>query len=330
MYWGKLKSAGAIVLAAALGSTGALAQDKPDGYPARPVTVVVPMGAGSGLDMTTRFITRKLEARLGQPFVVENRAGQAGGVGSASVARATPDGYTLLNAFLSSNVFNPIIYKRMSYKQSELRFVTLLYDTPFVLVVSAESGFKSVKDLVETLRKDPPKYSYASGGMGSAAHIAGAMFVRLAGLDGVVHVPYKTSPLIFPDLIANRVAFFVSSPDSVAPHVKAGKLRALLVAGTSRLKSMPDVPTAAEAGLPEMRASSWYVMQAPAGVPDAIVNRLAREVNEILKEPDSQAWFERAESVPMLGYTPESTTAFVEKERQRWEPHVRASGASVE
>lgn len=317
----------AALLATATWSATSIAQEK---YPTRPVTVVVPMGAGAGLDLTTRFIAKKLEARMGQPFVIENRAGQAGGVGSASVARANPDGYTLLTSFLSANVFNPIIYKRMSYQQSDLRFITLLYDTPFVLVVSADSEFKTYKDLVEKLRADPPKYSYASGGMGSAAHIAASMFVQLAGLKGVVHVPYKTTVLIFPDLIANRVAFGLYSPDSVASYVKSGKLRALVVAGPERLKSMPDVPTAKEVGLPALNASSWYVMQAPAGVPDAIVNRLAKEVGEILKEPDSLAWFDRAESTPFIDYSPEKTTAFVEEERKRWEPHVRASGASVD
>jgi tripartite-type tricarboxylate transporter receptor subunit TctC len=197
-------------------------------------------------------------------------------------------------------------------------------------VVSAESGFKSLKDMLDVLRKDPPKYSYATGGVGSAAHIAAAMFVRLAGVPKVVHVPYKTTAFIFPDLIANRVAFGLYSPDSVASYVKSGRLRALMFAGPKRLKSMPDVPTAAEVGLPDMHASSWYVMQAPAGVPDAIVNRLSKEMMAILKEPDSLARFERAESTPLLDYTPERTAAFVEAERKRWEPHVRASGATVD
>jgi tripartite-type tricarboxylate transporter receptor subunit TctC len=299
-------------------------------YPARTVTIVVPMGAGAGLDLTTRFIAKRLETRMGQPFIIENKAGMAGGVGSASVARSAPDGYTLLTSFLSANVFNPIIHKKMPYSLSDLSFVTLLYDTPFVLVVPTASGIESNQQLVAKLKADQAGHSYASGGIGSAAHIAASMYLRLVGTPGVLHVPYRTTVAVFPDLISNRVAFGIFSPDSVISYIKAGQLRALFVAADKRLASLPDVPTSAEIGLPEMRASSWYVMQAPAQTPRPIRERLAREVSQILQEPESAAWFVKAESTPLIGYTPDSTAAFVEKERARWEPHVRASGASVE
>jgi len=156
------------------------------------------------------------------------------------------------------------------------------------------------------------------------------MFVRLIGTPGVVHVPYRTTPALFPDLISNRVAFGVFPPDTVISHVSEGQLRALFVTSPNRLPSWPDVPTAAEVGVPEMKASSWYVMQAPAGTPDSIVQRLARETSAILAEPDTMAWFQRLEAAAMPNYTPEATAAFVEAERKRWEPYVRASGAVID
>ncbi len=319
----------ALIFAAGLAATSAHAQAKPD-YPKRTVTVVVPMGAGAGPDLTTRKITKRLEERLGQPFIVENKAGQAGGVGSAYVARANPDGYTIMMNFLSANVFNPIIHKNLPYRPvKDLAFISMLYDTPFMVGVSAKSDVKTFKELVSKLKNNPPSHSYASGGVGSAAHVGAAMLLRIVGAEGVVHVPYRTTAAVFPDLIEDRVAFSVSSPDSFASYFNSGSLRPLLVTGPQRLPSFPNVPTAAEEGYPDLRASSWYVMQAPAGVPKEIIDFLNKEINDILKEPDMVAWFKQAEATPMSGYTPEAATKFYEQERDRWEPHVRASGASA-
>jgi tripartite-type tricarboxylate transporter receptor subunit TctC len=319
----------ALAFAAAFATASAHAQTKPD-YPKRTVTVVVPMGAGAGPDLTTRKIAKRLEERLGQPFIIENKAGQAGGVGSAYVARANPDGYTIMMNFLSANVFNPIIHKNLAYRPvRDLAFITMLYDTPFMVGVSAKSEVKTFKELVAKLKNNPPSHSYASGGVGSAAHVGAAMLLRIVGAEGVVHVPYRTTAAVFPDLIENRVAFSVSSPDSFASYFKAGSLRPLLVMGPKRLPSFPDVPTSAEEGYADLRASSWYVMQAPAATPKEIVDLINKEVNEILKEPEMVAWFKQAEATPMAGYTPEAATKFYEQERERWEPHVRASGASA-
>jgi tripartite-type tricarboxylate transporter receptor subunit TctC len=322
-------AAAAIALATVLSTAPANAQAKPD-YPKRAVTVVVPMGAGAGPDLTTRMIAKRLEARLGQPFVIENKPGMAGGVGSLAVARSAPDGYTIMMSFLSANVFNPIIHqKTMQYKVSDLRFITMLYDAPFVVAVSAQSDVKSFKALVAKLKSNPPSHSYASGGVGSAAHVGAAMLLRVVGAEGVVHVPYRTTAAVFPDLISDRVAFVMSTPDSMISYFQSGNLRPLLVAGPKRLPSIPDVPTAAEAGYPDLRASSWYVMQAPAGTPNEIVSLLNKEVNAILEEPETLAWFRQNEATPMPGFTPESAQKYFEEERERWEPHVRASGAAA-
>jgi tripartite-type tricarboxylate transporter receptor subunit TctC len=156
------------------------------------------------------------------------------------------------------------------------------------------------------------------------------MMLRVIGAEGVVHVPYRTTAAVFPDLMSNRIAFSMSTPDSVVSYIQSGHIRPLLVAGAKRLPSMPDVPTAAEAGYPDLRASSWYVLQVPAATPKEIVSLLNREVNAVLREPETLAWFARNESVPMLDYTPESATQFFEEERARWEPHVRASGATAQ
>ncbi|MCC7347226.1 MAG: tripartite tricarboxylate transporter substrate binding protein, partial [Variibacter sp.] len=177
------------------------------------------------------------------------------------------------------------------------------------------------------LRDNPPRHSYASGGVGSAGHVGGAMLLRIVGAEGVVHVPYRTTAAFFPDLISNRVAFAVSTPDTMMSYVKAGQLRPLLIAGPKRLASLPDVPTSAEEGFPDLRVSSWYVVQAPAATPEDIVQLLNREVNAVLTEPEMQAWFSRSESIPMPGYTPEATRQYYEQERVRWEPYVIGSGA---
>jgi tripartite-type tricarboxylate transporter receptor subunit TctC len=317
-------------LAAVLCAAPASSQTKPD-YPKRTVTVVVPMGAGAGPDLTTRKIAKRLEERLGQPFIIENKPGQAGGVGSAHVARANPDGYTIMLSFLSANVFNPIIHKNLAYRPvKDLAFISMLYDTPFVVGVSAKSDVKTFKQLVAKLKNNPPSHSYASGGVGSAAHVGAAMLLRVVGAEGVVHVPYRTTAAVFPDLIEDRVAFSVSSPDSMNSYFQSGALQPLLVTGPQRLPSLPNVPTAVEEGYPELRASSWYVLQAPAAVPKEIIELLNKEVNEILTEPDMIAWFKQAEAMPMPGYTPEAATKFYEEEKARWEPHVRASGASAQ
>jgi tripartite-type tricarboxylate transporter receptor subunit TctC len=280
------------LLAFSLGLAAAglpVSRGRAEDYPSRPVTLVVPFTPGGSTDFLARTVGERMAQGLGQSVVIENRPGAGGSVGSAAVAKADPDGYTLLLGHIGTLAFNPSLYPKLPYDPvADFAPVSMLAKVPNVLVVNPEVPVSSVAELIDYARQRPGELNYSSGGNGSAAHIAMAAFASAAGLD-LVHVPYKGTAPGVTDLIGGRVQMTMTGGPAVLPFVRNGKLRALAVSSTTRLTSAPELPTIAEAALPGFEASQWYGILAPVGTPDPIVQRLNAEVHSAIASPDLMA-----------------------------------------
>ena len=277
----KLISIPAIALAAL--STAAFSQD-PAGYPSRPIRVIVPFAPGGGLDISTRLIGQKLTQKWGQNIVVDTRPGAATIIGTEIASKAAPDGYTLL-MITTTFAINPGLYPKLPYDPvKHFAPVTQLNSQPNVIVVAPSFAAKSVKDLIAAAKARPGELTFASPGAGSAPHLSAEMFQRQAGVS-MIHVPYKGIPPAVADVLGGRVTMLFTTTISAAPHIKAGKLRAIAITTAKRQSSMPDVPTVGET-LPGYRAEAFQGMVAPAGVPQAIVSKISAEVARIVRSPD--------------------------------------------
>jgi tripartite-type tricarboxylate transporter receptor subunit TctC len=275
-----LQSAGTVIAAFAVGQI-ANAQD----YPTRPVRVIVPYAPGGVTDTFARILSQKLSERLGKQFYVENITGGSGNIGTGQAARATPDGYTLLVAF-SSFVVNPTLFDKLPFDPiKDFEPITLAVSSTTVLVIHPAVPAESVKTLVELIKQNPGKYSFASAGTGTQAHLAGEQFRLLLGLD-LVHVPFNGGAPAAASVIAGHTPIGFTSPTSVMQHVKDGTVRALAVTSNVRSQTMPDVETMTEAGYRDINGDSWVGLLAPAGTPKEIVSRLYREVVAILALAD--------------------------------------------
>lgn len=267
--------------AAGIATSVVRAQD----YPSGPVTLVVPFTPGGSADFLGRIVGDQMAHGLGQPVVTENRPGAGGSVASAFVAKAEPDGHTLLLGHIGTLAFNPALYPRLPYDPiKDFAPVSMVARVPNVLVVNPALPARSVSELIDHARRHPGDLNYSSGGNGSAAHIAMAAFASAAGLD-LVHVPYKGTAPGVTDLIAGRVHMTMTGGPAVLPFARDGRLRALAVSSSTRLAVAPELPTIAEAALPEFEASQWYGVVAPAGTPEPIVQRLNAEVRRALASP---------------------------------------------
>ena len=314
-----LLAAASLVLAA---SPGWAAED----YPARPIRIVVPFGAGTGLDILTRALTQRLAEELKTTITVENQPGSNGIVGTGAVARATPDGYTLL-ATTQSHYTAGIMYTNLPYDPQKFIPVARYGQAQLVVVTSPTTGFANVQQFVAEARKSPGKLSFASLGSGSSAHMAGALFNRHAGVD-LMHVPYKEASQALADTIRGEPTInFVALPTAAA-QMKAGKLRALAVTGVRRSASLPDVPTLAESGLPEYDMVAWYAMLAPEGTPAVVVQRVSAAISRITATPEYRANLERMGLDPM----PDDARQLAAKlpaEIARWREIVALTNAKV-
>jgi tripartite-type tricarboxylate transporter receptor subunit TctC len=269
-------------------------------WPAKPVTVVLPAVAGGPVDVITRSVSDKLRERLGQPFVVENRPGAGGTIGATSVARAAPDGYTLLLSIDPPIVVNPALLEKVPYDPvKDFAPVAMIGDGgDNLLLVPAESPSKSVRELVEAMRKDPSKANYTSSGNGGPGHILGELFKREAKFDAQ-HVPQKGAPPALNDLMAGRMEFAFLPVGLVRGHIQGGKVRALAVAAAKRNPLVPDLPTVAESGFPGFQPVHWFVVAlAPANTPRPIVDRLNAEIRAITATPEFRQLLERQGLVP--------------------------------
>ena len=312
---------------ALLGTPHAQAQDWPA---AKPITYVVPFTAGGSTDIVGRTVANKLQESLKQSVVVENKPGQAGGIGAAYVAKAAPDGYTLFGGTISTHAINASLYKKLPYDpMKDFEPVTLVARLPNVLIVNAQLGVSSVADLIALLKKDPGKRMFASSGAGTSTHLAGEMLADLIGVP-LTHVPYKGTPPAMTDVAAGEVPFMFDQLTAALPLVKAGKLKLLAVTTGQRITLAPELPTMIESGIPGFEMSSWQAIYAPKGTPRPIIQRLNAEIVKALKQPDVKAKLTDQLAMEIVGSTPEELRDHMAKEIPRWAALVKKSGATAE
>jgi tripartite-type tricarboxylate transporter receptor subunit TctC len=298
-------------------------------WPERPVRLIVPFPPGGSNDIIARFLAEALRDRLGQPFLVENRSGAGGNIGADIVAKATPDGHTLLISAPPAFAINEHLYRSMPFNpERDLSPIALVASVPIVLMVPAESPARSLTDLIAMARREPGRLTFGSSSIGGTNHLAGELLKNLAGID-IVHVPYRGAAPAMTDLIAGRLQLYFDNMPGVLPQVREGRVRALAVAGAERAAALPDLPTMAEAGLPGFEASSWFGMAAPAGTPAALTARINAAVLAALAEPVLRERLASAGAEPGR-LDVEGFTRFVAAERARWGRVVRASGASAD
>jgi len=314
----------AAVLAA--GTSAAMAQAQ---YPVKPVRLIVPYPPGGGNDTLARIFGQKLTEALGQQIVVENRPGAGTIIGTASVARAAPDGYTLLLSSIATHAFSPFLYAKPGYDPiKDFAPVTLLVIAPTVLVVNPALPVGSLKELIALAKRRPGQLEFASAGTGSSAHMLGETFKSLAKID-IVQVPYKGGAPAIIGTISGEAQMMADPAASVLPHVKSGRLRALAVARASRLPDLPAVPTFAEAGMPEYTASAWYSVHAPAKTPHDIVARLNKELVRIVNLPDIRDKLKDLGS-DGVGNSPEAFGQFVLVEHAKYGKLIKEMGVKPE
>ncbi len=298
-------------------------------YPARPIRLVVPFPPGGPTDVLARIVAIRLAERLGQSIVIDNKPGASGMIGAEMVARAAPDGYTLL-ANASIHVINPSLYAKPRYDAiADFVPVSNLADVPLVLVVNPQLPVRSVQELVTLAKAGKPPLSFASSGNATAPHLAGEAFKVAIGAASMQHIPYKGSSPALTDLIGGQVQLMFDSLPSSQPFIKSGALRALAVTTARRSSSLPQVPTLAESGLPGYDFSTWYGIWAPAGTPQPIVQRISREIAAIVRLPDVRQQFLALGADP-VGNTPEQFSAFTRTELDKWARVVKQSGAKVD
>lgn len=297
-------------------------------YPNRPVKIVIPFTPGGSNDTVGRFLGDELQKKLRQPFVVENRGGAGGVVGSDSVAKAPADGYTLL-LVSTPHVANPSIYKKMPYDAlKSFAPVARVMAAPVVIAATPGLGLHTVDDLVQRARSQPGKLSFVSSGTGSYFHLASEMFMDQTKTK-LLHIPYKGAGPAMADVVAGHADISIGSVLSSLPNVKSGRLKALAVSSTKRQSSMPDVPTMAEAGYPGYEADNWWGLLAPAGTPPEVVDALARAIGEIMAAPATAARF-APEGVLVSYQKPADFTRFMETESVKWTRLIKAAGITAE
>lgn len=308
---------------AALYPASGIAQG-PSAYPARPLRMVVPFPPGGGTDIVGRLLGQHLSESFGQPVVVDNRPGAGAIVGTEYVARATPDGYTMLMA-VASHAINPSVYRKLPYDSlRDFTPVTLTVAFPYVFVVHPSVQATTVKELVALARAQPGKLSFASSGVGLANHLAGEMFKSMAGID-IVHVPYKGGGPALNDLMGGHVSMLFGTVLETLPQVRAGKLRALAVSSAKRADFAADLPTVAEAGLPGYAATGWYAVLLPAKVPTPLVARLNAEITRVLRLPSVRDRLVGLGAEPSPT-TPEQAREFIAADVARWAKVVAQTG----
>jgi tripartite-type tricarboxylate transporter receptor subunit TctC len=299
-------------------------------YPDQPIRIIVPFAAGGGTDVMGRMFAQRLADAWKVPVTVDNRAGAGGTIGSALVARAPADGYTLLLGSISTHAISPGLYSKMPYDPvKDFAAVSRAGITPFVMTVHPGVPANTIGELIALARANPGKYDFASSGNGTTSHLCGALFTRMAGVE-LTHVPYKANAPGLTDLLGGRVTFMFDNIIAMQPHIRAGKLRALAVTGNERVTSLPNVPTMIEAGLPAYEVIGWFGFWAPAATPRAIVIRLNTELNRIMREPDVKARAEEQGVDMTRTQGPEEFSGYVQSELVKWRQIIRDAGAKLD
>jgi tripartite-type tricarboxylate transporter receptor subunit TctC len=298
-------------------------------YPDRPIRLIAPFPAGGLADVLARAIGDEISKTLGQPVMVENHAGGGGNTGADVVAKAAPDGLTLLMSSAGILTANPFLYSKMPFN-AETAFVPIsnVADMSMLVVVSPKLEAKSLGDLVAFARANPNKLTFGSAGIGTTAHLGLAMLMHAAKVK-ITHVPYRGAAQAVTDLIMGQIDGVIDNPPTVLPHISGGRLRALAVAAKQRLPLLPDVPTAAEAGVPNYEASSWFGIVAPASTPQPIVERLHKEIAAAVRTPAMQERF-ASTGARLIGDTPAEFAARIKQERAMWGEIIKAANIKAE
>lgn len=298
-------------------------------YPTKPVRILVPVPASGTADVLARMLTPSMSNQLGQPMVVDNRGGAGGMIGTELVARAAPDGYTLLMCSQGPIVILPHLQKSVSYDTlRDFAPVSLISASTYILVAHPATPYKTIKDLIAAAKAEPGKINYASAGNGAPNHLASELFKNMAGIN-LRHVPYKGAPQSIVDVLGGHVPVIFGSIPQLSPHVKAQRLRALGVSHTKRIVQLPDVPTISEAGVPGYEFYAWFGLLAPAKTPKPIVQRLNEVLIKALRAPETAHQFE-AQGADPAGNTPEEFAAFLKREYDKTAGVVKASGLKID
>jgi tripartite-type tricarboxylate transporter receptor subunit TctC len=297
-------------------------------WPARPIKYLVPFPPGGATDILARIVAEKLTSALGQPVIVENRAGAAGNVGTEAVVKSPNDGYTVMQGTVANSISETLYTKLPFSFERDLQPVALVALVPNVLVVHPSVPARSVKELVDLLRAKPGTYNYASSGTGTSIHMSGELFKLLAKVEAT-HIPYKGSAPALQDLVGGQVSLMFDNLPPALPHIKSGRLRALAITTAKRSPALPDLPTMQEAGIAGYDASAWFGMLAPKGTPMEIVNRLNSEINKFIASPEGREKIalQGGEPAPM---NPTEFSAFIKNEITKWSRVVKASGAKAD
>ena len=330
---GRMSGARRLALLALLGAamvlTGppdALAQSEP--YPSRVIRLVSPFPPAGAADLLSRALAEEIAPALGQNVIVENRAGAGGRVGTESVVRAAPDGYTLVMASQATNAINPALYNLSFDPAKDLVPVAPVASVASVLVVHPSVRANTLQELLALAKAEPGKLTFGSAGIGGATHLAMELLKTLAGID-VVHVPYRGTAPAMTDVLGGRLSMMFDTVPTALPHIQSGGVRALAVSTPQRHPALPEVPAAAEAGVPGYDAVGWYAVFAPAGTPEPIVARLSSVIKAALEKPEFRARL-TAQGVDPLPGDPDEFKAFVARDRARWTEVIRAAGIKVE
>ena len=313
-----------VLLCATLLLVGTAAAQEAD-YPTRPITVVVPYPPGGAIDVLTRALGEKLRTQVGQPVVVENRPGATGGIGTGLVARAEPNGYTLLSAPNAPIVLNPFISKNLTYDPLTLVPVIHVGNAPLVVAVKKDFPANSIQEFIAYAKANPGKLNYASQGVGGGAHLATLMFQNATGTE-MVHIPFSGAAPALQALVGGQVDLFIDNISSSLPQHKAGNLRILAMGSLKRAPELPDTPTLAESGLRDLDLSTWFGVFAPPKTPPAVVTKLNGAINEILAMPDFRARVATF-NIQLVGGTPQAFADFLAADRSRWQKII--AGANI-
>ncbi len=309
----------------ALTAPSAMAQQ----YPSKPIVLVVPFAPGGTSELISRLVAQKLTERLGQQVVVENRPGAAGNIAMEQVARAAPDGYTLILGHIGTLAVNPAMFPKLPYDAiKDFAPVSLIAAVPNIVTVNPAVPAKTLKEFLDLARAKPGSINYGSAGNGSAGHLAMEYLKRIAKAD-MVHVPYKGTGPMLTDLLAGQTQATFTGSSPLIPHIKSGKLRALAVGSAVRIPSLPEVPTVAESGFAGFETSQWYGIIAPAKTPPAIIQKLSVEIAQVMKQPDVIARLS-GDGTVMIGSTPNEFAAYISKEMKRWGEVVHDANIKAE
>lgn len=298
-------------------------------YPDRPIKLIAPFPAGGLADVLARAVGDEMSKSLGQPVIVENRAGAGGNNGADAAAKSTPDGYTLLMSSAGILTANPFLYSKMPF-DAETAFIPIsnVAEMPMILVVNPKVSAQNLKELVALAKAEPNKLNFGSPGIGTTGHLGLAMFMHAAGVQ-ITHVPYRGAAPAITDLIAGQIDGVVDNPPTVISHIEGGRLRPLAVAAKQRMTLLPNIPTAAEAGVANYEANSWFGIAAPAGTPALIVARLAKEIAAAVRTPAMQERFAKS-GARLVGDTPEQFAAQIKAERAKWGEIIKAANIKAE